>query len=105
MADTIKMMSEKKEPHGMACPCIGDLVLYNNEYGIVCHLDPPIMICVEFHSYVAIQKGVVKVIIRSANPQCTIKPEIVERIRAYLTTQRRSETNETHSQCNDKKSQ
>lgn len=80
---------------------IGDLIHYNNEYGIVCHLDPDIMTSVEFHSYVPIQTGS-RLVMRSANPQCTIKPEIVERIRAYLL--KSVQEKQTCSQCNDENS-
>ena len=63
---------------------MGDLILHANEYGIVGNLDPNIMICVSFHSYVPI-RAPYKIVAKGQCPEACVKPEIVERIRRYLS--------------------
>ena len=65
---------------------IGDLVVYNNEEGIVCCLDPFVMNTTSFHSYVAIQGDFV-MLERAVDPHASLKSELRERIRRYLEFQ------------------
>lgn len=61
----------------------GDLVAYNGERGIICHEDPPIMRCVDFHCYVPVL-GPLTVLQAGHEPTASIREEVVQRIRAYL---------------------
>ena len=62
---------------------IGDLVSYNKEYGIICATDPLVMKCTSFHSYVPIL-GVFDVIQKKHDVTCTIRDEVLQRIRNYV---------------------
>ena len=69
---------------------IGDLILQNNERGVVCCLDPPIMRTIDFHSYVPILHEIT--VVQSAyDAHATIKPAIAERIRVYVNEKRKFE--------------
>lgn len=62
---------------------LGDLVEYRGETGVICCLDPMIMRCTHFHSYVPLT-DTPKVIVKSYDESVTIRQEVVDRIREYM---------------------
>lgn len=68
---------------------LGDLVEYGGERGVVCCTDPLIMRCTQVHAYVPIVQRLFLVEVTPGFEDaaaCTIRPEIVHRIRTYLDT-------------------
>lgn len=63
--------------------------MLNNEQGIICHTDPLIMKCVDFHSYVPIMNRHVELIKKHYNDpsECHIKNSLITRIRDYLKSE------------------
>ena len=63
----------------------GDLVRVNNEEGVICSVDPPVMQTLGVRTYVPIYSWVP--LSKGYDPECTIPEPVLGRIRAYLAKQ------------------